>query len=81
LSAHQCSPAFGCDDARINAILANRLDDSEICGRYWAFNRDSKGEILELIEAQVEKCQPITPTDLWEYCEAKDSPFDQPKMD
>jgi hypothetical protein len=51
LSTRQLSRAFGCDGARIKAVLANRLDDLKICGRHLAFDGDSEDEILEWIEA------------------------------
>jgi hypothetical protein len=51
--------------------LANKFDDLKIRGRYLTFDGDSENEILEWIEAQAEKCKPITRTDLQHYCEAK----------
>jgi hypothetical protein len=51
--------------------LANGLDDLKIRDRHLAFDGDSESEIFEWIEAQVEKCKPITRTDLRDDCEAK----------
>jgi hypothetical protein len=69
LSTCQFSQAFDCHGARANAALANRLHDSKIHGRYFAFDGDSENEILKWIEAQAEKCKPITRTGLRHYCE------------
>jgi hypothetical protein len=51
--------------------LTNRLDDPKICSGHLTFDGDSESEILEWIEAQAEKCKPITRTDLQHYYEAK----------
>jgi hypothetical protein len=70
LITDQLSQAFGYDDARIKAALANGLDDRKTRGHHLAFDDDSTKEILEWIEAQADKCKPITRTDLRHYCEA-----------
>jgi hypothetical protein len=52
-------------------VLANGLEQPKVRGRHLAVDEDSEGEILEWIEAQIEKCKPVTRTDIWHYCETK----------
>jgi hypothetical protein len=51
--------------------LTNGLDDTKIRGRHLVFDSDSEGEIMEWIEAQAEKYQSITRTDIRHDCKVK----------
>jgi hypothetical protein len=68
----QLSRIFRCDVARERKEpLATGLKDPKICGRHLAFDEDSEGGILESIEAEVKRCEPVIGTDFRHYCEAK----------
>jgi hypothetical protein len=71
LSVHQFSRVFGCDAGRVKAALANGLNEPKLRGRHFAFSDDSETEILEYLQSQPEKYEPITRTDLRHSCEAK----------
>jgi hypothetical protein len=51
--------------------LANGLEPPKIRGRHFAIDEGSEAGILEWIEAQAEKCDPLTEKDLCSYCQAK----------
>jgi hypothetical protein len=67
----QLSRVSECQPTRIKAALDNRLEALKVRGRHMAVDENSEAEILEWINAQAEKCNPITRTDLWHYCEVK----------
>jgi hypothetical protein len=71
LSIMQLSRAFGCQPTRVKAALDNELEASRVRGRHMAIDENLESEILEWIEAQVEKCNPITRTELRHYCKVK----------
>jgi hypothetical protein len=71
LSVCQFSSAFGCDAGRVKAALANGLNEPKVRGCHFVFDDDSEIEILEWIQSQAEKYEPVTRTDLRHYCEAK----------
>jgi hypothetical protein len=52
----------------MKAALANRLELPKVRGRHPAIDEGSEAEILEWIEAQAEKCNPTTRTDLCQHC-------------
>jgi hypothetical protein len=70
LSLRQLSRVFECDAARVNAALKNGLDDPQSRGRHSALDDASEIEILEWIQKQAEKFNPITRTDLLYYFQA-----------
>jgi hypothetical protein len=71
LSTRQLSRAFGCDIQRVKAALENGLNEPKVRGRHFAFDDDSEVQILEWIQGQAEKCEPVTRTDLKHHCEVK----------
>jgi hypothetical protein len=71
LSINQLSRAFGCPPSRVKAALANGLEPPKVRGCHLAINESSETGILEWIEAQIEKCDPVTRTDLRRYCQTK----------
>jgi hypothetical protein len=71
LSVRQLSRAFGYDAGRVKTVLANGLNELKVRDRRFTFDDDSEIEILECIQNQTEKYEPVTRTDLWHYCEAK----------
>jgi hypothetical protein len=71
LSIMQLSRAFRCQPIRVKAALDNRLEAPKVRGRHMAIDENSKAEILEWIDAQAEKCNPVTRTDIRHYCEVK----------
>jgi hypothetical protein len=51
--------------------LANGLEPPKVRGHHSAFDEGSEAEILQWIEDQAQKCNPITRTDLCHHCQAK----------
>jgi hypothetical protein len=71
LSIMQVSSAFGYQPIRVKAALNNRLEEPKVRDRHMAIDKNSEVEILEWINIQIEKCNPVTHTDLRHYCEVK----------
>jgi hypothetical protein len=55
----------------VNATLRNGLEPPKVRGRHFAIDEGSEAGILEWIEAQEEKYDPVTRTDLYHYCQIK----------
>jgi hypothetical protein len=55
--------------------LINVLNKPKVHGRYFAFDEDSEIEILEWIQSQAEKYEPVTRAGLRHHCETKHSHF------
>jgi hypothetical protein len=55
----------------VKAALANGLEPPKVRRRHPTIDEGSEAEILEWIEAQAEKCNPATRTDLRQHCQAK----------
>jgi hypothetical protein len=71
LSIMQLSRTFECQPTRVKAALDNRLEAPKVCDRHIAVDENSEAAILEWIDAQAEKCNPVTRTDLRHYYEVK----------
>jgi hypothetical protein len=71
LSIIQLSRAFGYQPIRVKVTLDNRLEAPKVRDRHMAIDENSEAEILEWIDIQKEKCNPVTHTDLRHYCEVK----------
>jgi hypothetical protein len=71
LSTNQLSKEFGCSPSRVKVALVNELDPPKVRGRHPAIDEGSEAEILEWIEAQAEKCNPSTRTDLHQHWQEK----------
>jgi hypothetical protein len=75
LSLYQLSRAFECDAVMVKAALKNGLNDSQGRGRHSAFDNASEIEILEWVQNQAERLNPITRIDLLHYYLAQYSSF------
>jgi hypothetical protein len=51
--------------------LVNVFEESKVRGRHSAIDEDSEREILELNEAQIDKCKQIIRTEILHYRETK----------
>jgi hypothetical protein len=71
LSLRQLSRAFECDAGRVKAALKNGFSDPETRGRHSALDDASEREIVDWIQKQAEKFNPVTRTDLLHYCQEK----------
>jgi hypothetical protein len=69
-SINQISNAFGRSPFRVKAALANGLEPPKVRGRHSAIDEGSEADILQWIEAQAQKCNPVTQTDLRHHCQA-----------
>jgi hypothetical protein len=68
LSINRLSREFGCPPSRVKEALANGLEPPKVRGCHFAIDEDSEVGILEWIETQAEKCDPVTRTDIRHYC-------------
>jgi hypothetical protein len=71
LSLRQLPTEFEYDAAKVKASLTNGLDDSQGRGRHSVLDDVSEIEILEWIQRQIEKFNPIRRTDLLHDCQSK----------
>jgi hypothetical protein len=71
LSIIQISTAFGSQSIRVKAPLDDRLEAPTVRDRHIAVDQNSEAEILEWIDAQPEKCNPVIRTGLQYYYEIK----------
>jgi hypothetical protein len=55
----------------VKAALANALDLRKVRGRHLAIDEGSEAEIMEWFDAQAEKCNRATRTDLVQHCQTK----------
>jgi hypothetical protein len=52
----------------VKEALANGLEPPKVRGCHFAIDEGSEARILEWIEMQAEKCDPIARTDICHYC-------------
>jgi hypothetical protein len=64
LPINHLSRAFRCPPSRVKTVLANWLEPTKVRGRHLAIDEGLEAGILEWIEAQTGKCDPITRTHL-----------------
>jgi hypothetical protein len=71
LSIMQLSRAFGCEPIRAQAALDNKVETPKVCNHHMAVDENAEIDILEWIDVQAEKSNPVTLLNLRHYCEIK----------